>query len=238
MYALATRPAVESTQRVSNGLLSSLPSDIYQSLTKHMAPVDLSFDQVLYEAGEKVEYVYFPNNTVVSLLGFIDDGTTVEVGMVGRGGMVGIEVILGSIISPHWTTAQIPGKALRMRSSVLLELSRSYPLLNRALQDQYRSLINQFCQRSVCNSKHMLLQRLSTWLLMVSNRAGSATLPLTQDHISQRLGTRRASVTTVYSTLQKMGIINYKRGHTTILDREKLELTACECFSIIEKREY
>lgn len=218
-----------------NQLLAALPEDESQRLAVDLEPIYLNFNQVLYEYDEPIRYVYFPQSAVVSMLAVLEDGTTVEVGMVGNSGMVGISAILGAHRAPNWTVVQIEGCALRMGADAFKDWFAQPCAFGSLLTRFYRALITQFCQRAVCNCRHMIMQRLCTWLLMTRDSYGADELPLTQDLISRRLGSRRASVTGAYNRLQKMGVLYYGRGHVRILDGAQLEGLACECYQIIKR---
>lgn len=220
---------------VENSLLAALPTEEYQRLRPHLEPVHLKYEEVIYEHDDPIRYVYFPQGAVASLLSLLEDGTTVEVGMIGRHGLVGVSIMLEAPIAPFWTVVQVEGKALRMRASVLKMWCRQSESLRRLLTRYYHALITQFCQRAVCNCRHMNMQRLCTWLLMVLDRVGESELPLTHDLIARRLGSRRATVTEVYNHLQAMGAVSYIRGRVAILDRHMLEGLACECYPIMSQ---
>jgi CRP-like cAMP-binding protein len=217
-----------------NRLLAALPGNEYERLSGELESVHLNLDETIYEYGEQIRHVYFLQEAVVSMLAILEDGTTLEVGMVGNDGMVGISVILGANRAKNLTVVEIPGGAMRMKVSSLKEWLERSEVLTQLLMRSYRSLITQFCQRSACNCRHMVLHRLCTWLLMAEDCLGRADLPVTQDLISRRLGSRRASVTGAYNHLQQIGLVRYSRGHVTLLDRPQLETLACECYQIIK----
>jgi CRP-like cAMP-binding protein len=221
-----------------NRLLAALPGNEYERLMGELERVHLNLDEAIYEYGEQIRHVYFLQEAVVSMLAILEDGTTLEVGMLGNNGMVGISVILGAKRATNLTVVEIPGGAMRMKVSSLKEWLARSEVLNRLLMRSYRSLITQFCQRAACNCRHMVLHRLCTWLLMAEDCLGRADLPVTQDLISRRLGSRRASVTEAYNYLQKTGLVRYSRGHVTLLDRPQLETLACECYQIIKDESY
>lgn len=234
MSTVIATPTRAASNLIENSLLAALPPAEYRRLLPDIEPVHLKYDKTLYEQGEPIHYVYFPKGSVASLLSLLEDGTTVEVGMIGRHGLIGVPVILEANQASCWTIVQIEGAALRMRATALRSwFARSEPL-HRLLASYYRALVTQFCQRAVCNRRHMAMQRLCTWLLMVRERAGTDHIPLTQDLIARRLGSRRATVTDLYNQLQALGAISYSRGHTTILDRVRLQALTCECYSVME----
>jgi len=219
-----------------NRLLAALPKNEYESMLYELESVHLKLNEAIYEYDETIHYVYFPDKAVVSMLAMMEDGTTLEVGMVGNYGMVGVSVILGARRAEQLTVVEIAGEATRLSvTSLKAWLDRS-EVLNRILMRFYRSLITQFCQRAACNCRHMVMHRLCTWLLMAHDCLGTTRLPVTQDLISRRLGSRRASVTAAYHSLQKRGLVSYSRGHVTLIDRPQLEALACECYQVMKEQ--
>lgn len=216
-----------------NRLLAALPEAEYQHLIPHLQHVSLSSKQVLYEVGEPIEYVYFPYQSVVSCLSTMNDGSMVEVCLVGNDGVVGIPAALGDNIATTTATVQVPDSAMRMKASLLkTEFQRGgslQSLLLRYMQAQHAFV----SQNAACNRLHYLEARLARWLLLVYDRVESKELPLTHEFIGQMLGVRRAGVTEAANTLQQAGLIRYNRGRITILNREELEAFSCECYEII-----
>ena len=190
----------------------------------------------LYKSGDFIEYVYFPSEGVVSLVTHMKSGATIEVGLIGMDGMVGIPVLLGDDIAFEEAVVQIAGNALRMKSTILKErLKKAHNPLFSELLLYTRSLMKQVAQTAACNRLHTMEERLARWLLMCHDRVESDNLLLTQEFISHMLGTRRASVGTAAGVLQTAGLIRYSRGHITILNREKLEDFACECYRAVKE---
>jgi len=216
---------------IKNMILASLPSKDYGRLLPDLESIPLVPGEILYKSGDAIEHVYFPGDGLVSLVTHMNNGTTVEVGIIGRDGMVGIPVLLGDDIAFEEAVVQIEGGAMRMRSEVFKDgLKRNHnPLLTQLLL-YTRSLMKQVGQTAACNRIHTVEERLSRWLLMCHDRMESDELPLTQEFISNMLGTRRASVGTAAMGLQTEGLIRYSRGHISILDRIGLEETTCECY--------
>src|ERR1044072_111688 len=196
--------------------------------------VSLSVNQVLYEQGDKIDFVYFPLDSVVSGLAIMEDGTTIETAMVGREGLVGISSILGSGVSRQWNWVSISGKALQLDAKVLDRLFVHNETALKALLRCYRALITQVSQRCVCNTRHTIIERLSCWLLMVHDRVRGENLSLTQEMIASRVGARRAGITVAAGMLQAMKAIEYRRGQLHITDREVLERTVCECYNVMK----
>ncbi|MHC0064357.1 Crp/Fnr family transcriptional regulator [Nostoc sp. UIC 10890] len=220
-------------QPVNNLLAVLLPAD-YERLIPHLKLVSLSNRQVLYEAGEPLTQVYFPNKAVVSIVTTMEDGSTVEAGLVSNEGMVGIPVILGDHITTTTAIVQIPDSAMQMNADILRsEFNRATGLQSLLLR-YVQGVYTQIAQGSACNRLHKLERRLARWLLTVSDRLESEEFPLTQEFISQMLGVRRAGVTEAANILSEAGMITYHRGQINILNREGLEKTSCECYQIIE----
>ncbi len=223
-------------------LVSSLPSrnellrellgvpTIEKELVQEMKVVSLSVNQVLYEQGDHIDYVYFPLDSVVSGLAIMEDGTTMETAMVGRDGLVGISTVLGSGRSRQWVWVTISGSAIQLDSKVLDKLFIQHQTALKSLLRYYRSLITQLSQRCVCNTRHTIMDRLCSWLLMIHDRVGTSNLNLTQEMIASRVGARRAGITVAAGMLQDMGAIEYRRGRLHIVDRALLESVVCECY--------
>jgi CRP-like cAMP-binding protein len=199
----------------------------------HLEVVHLRLNQAVYESGDSIRYVYFPRNCVLSDVAVLEDGTTIEVGMIGSLGLAGSAVVLGDSSASCLTVVQIEGEAYRLRAGKLVECCKLSYTFNKVLLSYYRALSIQYFQRAACNCRHTILQRLSTWLLMIHDCIRTDELPLTQDLISRRLGSRRASVTLAYDQLQTDGCVRYTRGQLTVLNRMRLESLACECYRLI-----
>lgn len=223
----------DASPKAVNRLLAALPDAEYQRLIPHLEHVSLPFKQVLHELGEPIEYVYFPQKAIVSCLSTMEDGSMIEVGLVGNDGIVGIPAALGDNITATIAMVQVPDSAMRMKASVLkTEFQRGgvlQSLLLRYMQVQHAFVT----QSAACNRLHYLEGRLARWLLLVRDRVGSNELPLTHEFMSQMLGVRRAGVTEAANALQQAGLIRYTRGKVTILNREELEAASCECYEII-----
>jgi CRP-like cAMP-binding protein len=218
---------------IKNELLAALPRAAYLRLLPHLESVSLPLGTGLYNSGESIKHVYFPEDALVSLVTHMRDGATVEVGLIGRDGMVGIPVLLGDDIAFETATVQIAGDALRMPSVTFKEvIKRGSPLLTTLLL-YTRVLMKQVAQTAACNGRHTAPKRLARWLLMCHDRTGSDELALTQDFISDMLGVRRAGVSSATVGLQEEGFIRYARGHITILKRQGLEAFACECYAAV-----
>lgn len=217
---------------IENRILAALPKQVYQALLPKLRAVDLGQGEILYDAGQTIQYIYLPNDAVISLVHTTRDGTSVEVGLVGMEGMVGIPIILGALASPYRAVVLVPGVSMRMKASVLRdEFNKPGPLQN-LLHRYTHALMMQLSCTVVCNRIHKIEERLARWLLMVRDRQRSDEFRLTHEFIAEMLGVRRAGVTLAAGTLQKAGLIRYVHGKITILDREGLEEAACECYGI------
>jgi CRP-like cAMP-binding protein len=197
----------------------------------------VSHNQTVQERGKPVEFVIFPTSGTVSIVVTMSDGATVEVGTVGREGMLGVQAVLGDDISLNDAMVQIPGRALRMPADILRAEAEASPQLRAVILRYVQAFLNSATQSAACNRAHLLEQRLARWLLTARDRAGSDRLLLTQEFIAMMLGVRRAGVTVAAISLQSAGLIRYAHGRITISDREGLEAVACECYEIT-RREY
>lgn len=221
----------KKTAPIKNRILAALPRREYERLLPNLEFISLPLGVSLYKSGDFIEYVYFPNDGVVSLITHMKTGTAIEVGLIGIDGMVGIPVLLGDNIAFEEAIVQIAGSAMRMRSDVFREGLKSVhnPLLTQLLL-YTRTLMKQVTQTAACNRLHTVEERLARWLLMCHDRVESDQLLLTQEFIANMLGTRRASVGSAAMALQAEGLIKYSRGHISILRREELEDFSCECY--------
>ena len=222
-----------ASQNMLLGTLLSTPA-IRKDLTPHLKLVSLGANQVLYELGDNIDLVYFPVDSVISGLAIMEDGTTIETSMAGREGMCGISTILSSGRSRHWNWVLVSGTAIQLEAKLLDRVVAHNEDALKAYLKCYRSLITQTAQRCVCNTRHTILERLCCWLLMLHDRVGSSNLKLTQEMIASRVGARRAGITVAAGMLQEMGGIDYRRGQLHISDRNVLEVTVCECYSIMQ----
>lgn len=219
-----------------NQLLGALSQQEYERLLPFLETVYLPLKQTLYEVNEPIQYVYFPQTTVISLLTVMDNGDALEFGTVGNEGMIGTSVLLETDQVPSLAFSQIPGLATRMKTDVFKREvppgSQLYSLLQRYIQ----TFFNQIAQSAACNRLHPIEKRFCRWLLMTRDRAGSDEFVLTQEFLAQMLGVRRAGVSEVASQFQEFGLIRYHRGNINILDREALKANACECYAKIREQ--
>ncbi|MBD2127444.1 Crp/Fnr family transcriptional regulator [Microcoleus sp. ZQ-A2] len=227
----------EASLQAVNRLLAALPDAEYQRLVPHLERVPLPLKQVLHKRGESIEYLYFPHRAIVSLISTPEEGSKVEVGLVGNEGIVGIPAALGDNIATTTAIVQIPDSGMRMEASLLKTEFQQGGVLQSLLLRYTQALYALASQNAACNRLHHLDERLVRWLLLIFDRVGSNELPLTHEFISEMLGVRRAGVTEAANRLQQAGLIRYYRGKITILNRQKLEAASCSCYGII-KGEY
>jgi CRP-like cAMP-binding protein len=226
-----------SNNLVGNKILASLSREEYERLLPDLEAVSLPLKQILYQPNQPIDCVYFVNKGVVSLLNVMEDGGAIEVATLGNEAMVGIPVLLGTDRVPAETIVQVPGDALRMKVDVFKrEVTPGSPLYT-LLLCYTQALIDQISQSVACNRLHSVEERACRWLLQTQDRVDSDEFPMTHEFLSQMLGVRRASVSEVAATLQKAGLIRYSRGKITILDRQGLEGSSCECYQVV-KQEY
>ena len=219
----------------ANRLLAALPAKEFQRLLPELEPVTLKFAQIIYNPGDTIHNVYFPNNSIVSLLAAEDHHASLEVGMIGNEGMTGIAVFMGVSTSRTLALVQGAGSAFRMKADVLRKESSHVGHFHRLLHRYTHSLLTQMSLSSACNRYHTLNSRLARWLLMTQDRIGSSEFRLTQEFMSNMLGVRREGVNKVAGNLQREELISYSRGHIAILNRAGLEKTSCVCYRIIKE---
>ncbi len=226
---------IQTTHNFSeNRLLATLPSEEYKRLLPDLESVYLPHKQVIYEAHEPIKYVYFPTDAVISLINLMKNGADVEVGTIGKEGMLGIPIFLAGDRSFNQAVAQIPGNAVRMKADVFKHNITPDSPLYKLLQRYTQALFSQVFQSVTCNGLHSIEKRCCRWLLMTQDRVEGSQFPLTQEYLAYMLGVRRASVSEVCNLLQKAGFISYSRGSITILNRQALENTSCECYAIVK----
>ena len=220
----------------ANSVLAALPRKAYLALVAGLAPVNLAFGDVLYEPGQKIRDVYFPSRSVVSLLTVVDDRAALEVGLVGREGMVGIPLALGIDVSSVRALVQGAGSALQMKAAPFRKAFDASPPLQRALHRYTHALMAQITQTAACNRFHVVDARLARWLLMTRDRLCSEEFHLTHEFLAHMLGVRRVGVTEAASALQQRKLIDYSRGNIRILDDAGLEAASCGCYKLVKDR--
>jgi CRP-like cAMP-binding protein len=218
----------------ANHLLAALPEAEYARWLPQLELVELTLGQVLYESGGELEHVYFPTTAIVSLLYVLEDGASAEIAVVGNEGLVGISLFMGGMSTPSRAVVQSAGMGFRLAAELLKEEFKLAPVLHLLLR-YTQALITQMAQTAVCNRHHSLDKQLCRWLLLSLDRLQGDELVMTQELIANMLGVRREGVTEGALKLQKAGLIEYSRGHITVLDRPALEARACECYAVVKK---
>ena len=227
----------QTRHKTKNQILNALPDEDYQRLHNHLEPVELKLGQVLYRPEETITDVYFLNNAMSSVIATTPDGQSAEVGVVGREGIVGIDVLMQVDSSPNEQIIQLPGGALRIRTEIIREEFKRGSAFQDLSLRYIHALLSQISQTALCNRLHSVEQRLSRWLLMCHDRATGDELTLTQEFLAIMLGVNRPTVTTSALILQGGRLIKYSRGKITVLDREGLEDFTCDCYKVV-KPEY
>jgi CRP-like cAMP-binding protein len=218
-----------------NHLLADLPESVHKRLFPHLEFIQMPLGDVLYEFGSPLHYIYFPTTAILSLLYVTEDGASTETAMVGNEGMLGIALFMGGETTTGLAIVQSAGRGIRVEAQVLKdEFNRAGPLMHLLLR-YTQTLITQMSQTVVCNRHHSIKQQLCRLLLMSLDRQPSHELTMTQELIANMLGVRREGVTEAAGKLQDAGLILYRRGHITILDRPGLEAQACECYQVVKK---
>jgi len=216
-----------------NRLLATLPQNEYERLLPKMKSVRLVLGDALYERGEVIKYVYFPNDSIISLISEMPQTSGLEVGMVGNEGMVGLAVFMGVNSSSTRALVQGAGSAMRMSSAAIRAEGNRLGSLHHLLHRYSHSLLAQVAQSSACNRFHLVDARLARWLLMTKDRLGADEFPLTQEFLATMLGVRREGVSKAAGLLQARKLIRYSRGVITILNHRGLEVKSCQCYAII-----
>jgi CRP-like cAMP-binding protein len=241
MSATNRSSKVVTSRKVSdphaNRMLGLLPSKDYQRLRPHLHRIPLEYRQSLYRANKPIEFVYFIETGVGSLVNTVKNGEAAEVGTIGNEGVVGLPVVLGDDRAPTSVYVQVPGAGVRMKATMFKkELARSASM--QAVMLRYaHAFFNQVAQSAACNTFHTLQQRCCRWLLMTHDRMQSDEFLLTQEFLAMMLGVQRTGVTAAAGALQKAGLIRYKRGNVTIINRQALIHRSCECYGV-SKREF
>jgi CRP-like cAMP-binding protein len=216
-----------------NHLLAALPASDYERIAVHLELIPMGLGDVLYESGAKLRYVYFPTTSIVSLLYVMEDGASAEIAIVGNEGILGISLFMGGDTTPSRAVVQSAGHGYRLKAELLkVEFGRFGPSMHLLLR-YTQALITQMAQTAVCNRHHSVDQQLCRWLLLSLDRLSSNQLTMTQELIANMLGVRREGVTEAAGKLQDAGLIRYRRGHITVLDRPGIEARACECYQVV-----
>jgi CRP-like cAMP-binding protein len=230
-HAATARPAHE------NHLLAALPAADLERLRPHLELVPLALGEALYEPGMKLRHVYFPTTAIVSLLYVMEDGASAEIAVVGNEGILGISLFMGGETTPSRAVVQSAGFGYRLRAQLLKDEFGRFGTMMQLLLRYTQALITQMAQTAVCNRHHSVDQQLCRWLLLSLDRLDSSELTMTQELIANMLGVRREGVTEAAGKLQDAGLVRYRRGKITVLDRPRLEARSCECYQVV-KREF
>ena len=226
-----------STISTKNEILNALPEEDLARLSAHLEPVDLPSGRFLYQSLQPITHIYFPNYAVASIVANTSGGRSTEVGIIGREGAVGLDVLMSVDSSPNECMIQIPGDGWRLPTAIVREEFKLCDTVHVSLLRFIHKLMIQISQTTLCNRLHPIEERLSRWLLMSHDRVGGDEISLTQEFLATMLGVNRPSVSIAAGILQTKGFIKYSRGHITVINRRGLEELTCECYRIV-KNEY
>jgi CRP-like cAMP-binding protein len=231
----APAPAPAPTTATQNHLLGLLSAEAQQRLFPFLEEVSLPLGKVLYEPGDKMRYVYFPTDSIVSLLYVMESGSSAEISVVGNEGLVGISLFMGGDSTSSRAVVQSGGTGYRLTGKRLVEEFNRHGQLMALVLRYTQALITQMAQTAVCNRHHTIDQQLCRWLLLSLDRLPTNQLIMTQELIANMLGVRREGVTEAAGRLQKLGVIEYRRGHINVIDRPRLEQLSCECYAVVKR---
>jgi CRP-like cAMP-binding protein len=233
--AAGSSPIPTSHNPKQNHLLAALPPAEFERLSPHLELAPLDLGKVLYESGGALQHVYFPTDSIVSLLYVMADGASAEIAIVGNEGVLGIALFMGGETTPSRAVVQSAGHGYRLKAQLMKqEFNRAGQMMHLLLR-YTQALITQMAQTAVCNRHHSVDQQLCRWLLLSLDRLSSDELSMTQDLIANMLGVRREGVTEAAGELQAAGVIRYSRGRIKVLDRPRLEQQVCECYAVVKK---
>lgn len=218
-----------------NYLLSSLPADVRERLKPHLQLITLPLGKCLYESGDEQKYVYFPTNSIISLVYVLFNGDSAEISVVGNEGMLGLPLFMGGGSTPNRAVVQSAGNAYQLSARLLKEEFKKHDQLHDLLLRYTQSLMTQMAQTAVCNRHHTIEQQLCRWILLSLDRIPSNVLTMTQELIADMLGVRREGVSVAAGKLQKLGVIEYHRGVVTVIKRAELEKLSCECYEVVKE---
>ncbi|GAC1657990.1 MAG: Crp/Fnr family transcriptional regulator [Acidobacteriaceae bacterium] len=218
-----------------NHLLGAIPEAEWDRFAPNLTPVVLKLGDVLYESGSDQPYVYFPTDSIVSLLYVMEDGSSAEIAIVGNEGLVGIALFMGGGTTPNRAVVQSAGHGFRMKAKFIRDEFDLAGPVNQLFLRYTQALVTQMGQTAVCNRHHSVDRQLCRWLLMSLDRLLSNEVAMTQELIANMLGVRREGVTEAAGKLQRAGVISYNRGRIRVLDRPKLEKMTCECYEVVRK---
>ena len=218
-----------------NNILAGLSPDAYERLKPHLELIPIEFGLVLQESGTQLRHIYFPVDSIISLLCMMEDGASAEIALVGNEGMVGIALFMGGLSTLNRAVVQRTGYAYRLNANVLKQEFELGGSLQDMLLRYTQALITMMAQTAACNRHHSVEQQLCRWLLLNLDRLPSNELRMTQELIANMMGVRREGVNEAAGKLSSAGIINYYRGHINVLNRPKLEMRVCECYEVVKK---
>ena len=218
-----------------NHLLAALPAAEFARLAPHLELVPMLLGETLYEPGGQLQHVYFPTTAIVSLICVLESGSSAETAGVGNEGILGISLFMGGDTTPSSAVVQTAGHGYRLPARLLMEEFNRAGLVHRLLLRYTQALVTQMFQTAACYRHHSIEQQLCRWLLLTLDRLPSNELILTQELVAGALGVRRESITEAAGSLQRAGVIRYRRGHIAVLERSGLEAGACECYAVVKK---
>lgn len=217
-----------------NHLLAALPTVEFERLAPHLEPIEMLLGDVLYEPGGLLQHVYFPTTAIVSLQYVMENGSSSEIAGVGNEGVLGISLFMGGSTTPSRAVVQTGGQGYRLKAQLMAQEFNRGGLMQQLLLRYTQALITQMSQTAACNRHHSLVQQLCRWLLLTLDRMPTNDLIMTQELVASMLGVRREGVTEAAGKLQQAGVIRYRRGHITVLDRSGLESQVCECYAVVK----
>ena len=226
-------PAPQSPNQ--NHLLAALPAAEFERLAPHLEPVEMRLGDVLYESGGLLQHVYFPTTAILSLHSVMENGASSEIAGVGNEGVLGISLFMGGNTTPSRAVVQTGGQGYRLKAQLMAQEFKRAGAMQQLLLRYTQALITQMSQTAACNRHHSLVQQLCRWLLLTADRMPTNELIMTQELVASMLGVRREGVTEAAGKLQQAGVIRYRRGHITVLDRAGLESQVCECYAVVKK---
>ena len=234
--AVAAPMPLTHLRPVRNRILATLLASEYRRLLPRLEHVSLQHGQIIYRADQEIEAVYFPEDAVVAMVDTTDDRRTVEVGIIGQEGLVGINIFLGGIVTPDKAIVQLPGGAMRMKSKDLRKEVRFGSPLQRLLLEYTRTFLSVISQSVACSQHHSIEQRVARWLLTMNDYAGAREFLMVQESIAAMLGVRRVSITEAAQKFQAEALIRYRRGRISVLDKPGLAARSCECYRFIRQQ--
>jgi CRP-like cAMP-binding protein len=218
-----------------NHLLDALAATELKRLRKHLELVEMPLGVVVYESGRHLDHVYFPTDSIISLLYVLENGASAEIAVVGNEGVVGVSLFMGGETTPSRAVVQSAGTAYRLGGEAMKHEFNRGGTMQHLMLRYTQSLLTQMAQTAVCNRHHSVDQQLCRWLLLSIDRLAIPELTMTQELIANMLGVRREGVTEAAGKLQKAGVIKYQRGHIKVLNRPKLEAMSCECYEVVRR---